>query len=107
MVLTKEHQEQMVNSYLKTHTVTETEAYIQGINDIIELINKQVNNKDINTEIYYQPDFENDDTLITPKGVELWSYSVYRSFENAQKDFPNRNILRYENDDIESPSFLD
>ena len=42
MVLTKEHQEQMVYSYLKTHTVTETEAYIQGINDIVQLINKQI-----------------------------------------------------------------
>ena len=42
MILTKEHQEQIVYSYLKTHTVTETEAYIQGINDIIELINKQI-----------------------------------------------------------------
>ncbi len=43
MILTKEHQEQMINSYLKNHTVTETEAYIQGINDIIQLINKQLN----------------------------------------------------------------
>ena len=42
MILTKEHQQQMLNSYLKTHTVTETEAYIQGINDIVELINKQI-----------------------------------------------------------------
>ena len=41
MILTKEHQEQMVNSYLKTHTAAETEAYIQGINDIVQLINKQ------------------------------------------------------------------
>ena len=41
MILTKEHQEQMINSYLKTHTVAETEAYIQGINDIVQLINKQ------------------------------------------------------------------
>ena len=43
MILTQEHQQQMIHSYLKTHTVTETEAYIQGINDIVELINKQVN----------------------------------------------------------------
>ena len=42
MILTQEHQEQMVNSYLKTHTVTETESYIQGINDIVQLINKQI-----------------------------------------------------------------
>ena len=44
MILTKEHQEQMLHSYLKTHTVTETEAYIQGMNDIADLINKQLNN---------------------------------------------------------------
>ena len=42
MILTKEHQEHLINSYLKTHTVTETEAYIQGINDIVQLINKQI-----------------------------------------------------------------
>ena len=41
MILTQEHQQQMIHAYLKTHSVTETEAYIQGINDIIELINKQ------------------------------------------------------------------
>lgn len=41
MILTKEHQEQMVNSYLKTHTVSETESYIKGIEAIIKLINKQ------------------------------------------------------------------
>ena len=61
----------------------------------------------MNTKIYYQPDFKNDDTLITPKGVELWSYYVYQSLENAQKDFPNRKILEYKNDDIEHPYFLD
>jgi len=42
MILTKEHQEQMINTYLKTHSVTETEAYIEGINDIVQLINKQI-----------------------------------------------------------------
>ena len=42
MILIEEHQEQMIHSYLKTHTVTETEAYIQGINDIVQLINKQI-----------------------------------------------------------------
>jgi hypothetical protein len=41
MILTKEHQQQMVNSYLKTHTVSETESYIKGIEAIIKLINKQ------------------------------------------------------------------
>ncbi len=61
----------------------------------------------MNTETYYQPDFENDDTLITPKGVELWSYYVYSSIKNAQKDFPNRKILTYKGDDIESPYFID
>lgn len=61
----------------------------------------------MNTKIYYQPDFENDDVLTTPKGVELWSYYVYSSLENAQKDFPSRNILTYKDDDIENPYYLD
>lgn len=61
----------------------------------------------MNNNVYYQPDFKNDDTLITPKGVELWSYYVYSNFENAKKDFPDRNIIAYSGNDIESPYFID
>jgi len=42
MVLTKEHQEQMINSYLKTHTVAETEAFIDGMDAMVKLINKNI-----------------------------------------------------------------
>jgi len=49
MILTKEHQEQIIYSYLKTHTVKETKAYIQGINDIVQLINKQIKGLTIKT----------------------------------------------------------
>ena len=31
MVLSKEHQEVMVHKYLKTHTVSETEAFMEGM----------------------------------------------------------------------------
>ena len=40
MVLTKEHQEVMVNKYLSSHTVAETEAFMEGMEAIIKLINK-------------------------------------------------------------------
>ena len=40
MVLTKEHQEQMVLKYLSTHTVAETEAFMEGMEAMIKLINK-------------------------------------------------------------------
>ena len=56
---------------------------------------------------YYQPEFGDDDTLITPDGVELWSYYVYANKENAQKDFPDRKILSFSGDDIENPYFID
>ena len=42
MTLTKEHQEAMVNKYLKTHTVLETEAFIDGMDQMIKLINKNL-----------------------------------------------------------------
>ena len=61
----------------------------------------------MNKNIYFQPDFKNDDTLTTPDGVELWSYYVYANFDNAQKDFPDRQILTYKGDDIENPYFID
>lgn len=57
--------------------------------------------------VYYQPDFKDDATLITPKGVELWSYYVYQHKKNAQRDFPDREILEYTEDDIEYPVFMD
>ena len=41
MVLSKEHQEVMVHKYLATHTVTETEAFMEGMEAMIKLINKQ------------------------------------------------------------------
>ena len=40
MILTKEHQEAMVNKYLSSHTVAETESFMDGMNEIIKLINK-------------------------------------------------------------------
>jgi hypothetical protein len=61
----------------------------------------------MNENVYYQPDFKNDDTLITPNGVELWSYYVYTNFDNARKDFPDRQIITYKGDDIENPYFID
>lgn len=51
---------------------------------------------------YYQPKWGDED-LITPDGIELWSYYVYSTKELAQKDFPNREILEYSGDDIENP----
>jgi len=40
MVLSKEHQEVMVSNYLLTHTVAETESFMEGMEIIIKLINK-------------------------------------------------------------------
>lgn len=61
----------------------------------------------MNENIYFQPDFKNDDTLITPDGVELCSYHVYANFDNARKDFPDRQIIAYKGCDIENPYFID
>jgi len=52
--------------------------------------------------VYYQPDFadKNFDGAI-------FSFEVYRSREECQKDFPNCQIITYSGDDIEGPSFVD
>lgn len=51
----------------------------------------------------YQPDFDN------PKVREsnLFSFQVYRSRKNAQRDFPGVEILEYNIEDIEDPTFID
>jgi hypothetical protein len=56
-------------------------------------------------DVYFQPDFGDGD-LITPDGVELWSYYVYSSLEKAKEDFPDRKINAYSGDDIENPYFI-
>lgn len=58
-------------------------------------------------DLYFQPEFgDYDDILITPDGVELWSYYVYSSLEKAKEDFPDRKINTYSGDDIENPYFI-
>jgi len=53
-------------------------------------------------DIYYQPELKDDEW-----GVKLYSFEVYRSLENAQEDFPDRKIIKYQGDDIEEPTFVD
>ena len=55
---------------------------------------------------YFQPDFGDDDTLVTPDGTELWSYYVYSTLDKAKEDFPDREILTYSGDEIENPYFI-
>ena len=55
---------------------------------------------------FYQPDWGNEDTLITPDGTELWSYYVYSTKELAQEDFPDRKILEFSGDDIVNPYII-
>jgi hypothetical protein len=40
MILTKDSQEKMVANYLMTHSVEQTEGFIDGIQAIVSLINK-------------------------------------------------------------------
>jgi hypothetical protein len=43
MVLTKQTQERLIDEFLSTHSVIETQAFIKGMEAIIEVIN---NNED-------------------------------------------------------------
>jgi hypothetical protein len=53
-------------------------------------------------DIYYQPDLKDEEW-----GVKLFSFQVYDSKANAQKDFPEREILEYTENGIENPTFVD
>lgn len=59
-----------------------------------------------NSKKYYQPEFENGNPPFY-EGMELWSFEVYHSKEEAQKDFPHHKIIEYSGNDIENPTFVD
>lgn len=40
-------------------------------------------------------------------GDSCFSFEVYASKERAQADYPNENILEYEEGDIENPAYVD
>lgn len=52
--------------------------------------------------IYYQPNLKDEEW-----GEKLFSFEVYRSMKNAQKDFPGYKINQYSGDDVEEPCFVD
>lgn len=54
----------------------------------------------------YQPDFGDEDHLVTPYGLELWSYFVYSSEEKAKEDFPDKVIIKYHISEIENPYII-
>jgi hypothetical protein len=53
--------------------------------------------------VFYQPILT--DTEFAQQ--ELASFMVYRSFENAKKDFPDKTIGAFTEDEIEEPTFID
>tara|TARA_R110000803_G_scaffold31702_6_gene70417 strand:- start:541 stop:669 length:129 start_codon:yes stop_codon:yes gene_type:complete len=42
MVITKEHQEAMVNKYFENHTASETDAFSEGMEAMFNLIKKNL-----------------------------------------------------------------
>ena len=56
--------------------------------------------------VYYQPEFV-DGKPPFYQGTELYSFEVYHSKSEAQKDFPKHKIIEYSGDDIEEPTFVD
>jgi hypothetical protein len=56
---------------------------------------------------YYQPKFGPKGEPPFYEGVELYSFEVYKSKAECEKDFPNHEILEFSGDDIEDPTFVD
>lgn len=42
MIITKEHQEAMVNKYFENHTASETESFSEGMEAMFNLIKKNL-----------------------------------------------------------------
>lgn len=56
-------------------------------------------------EVFYQPyPGEANDNL---ERLGLDSFSVYKSFTNCKRDYPNEKIVAYTRNDIENPVFID
>lgn len=53
--------------------------------------------------IYFQPILLEGDLI----NSDFNSSMVYRSYDNAKRDFPNHNIGAYSGNDIENPTFID
>lgn len=68
----------------------------------VDLIERAYAGKFDDVPVYYQPKLNDDEW-----GDLLYSFEVYRSLENAQKDFPGKDIIRYQSDDIEDPTYVD
>jgi hypothetical protein len=58
-----------------------------------------------NDALYFQPDGAGDEDAGTASTIG--SYHVYRDRENAEKAHPDREILTFNDDDIQEPKFLD
>lgn len=52
---------------------------------------------------YYQPVLTEEEMIQS----DFYSFQVYRSKENAERDFPGKEIKEYFGDDIEDPTFVD
>lgn len=57
---------------------------------------------EVSTIVYYQPALKDSEW-----GDLLHSFEVYWSQERCAKDFPGREIIKYQMDDIEDPTFVD
>lgn len=53
--------------------------------------------------IYYQPNLTEKEFIEN----DLYSFQIYLQKENAQKDFPNSEIIQYKENDIEDFSVID
>lgn len=79
---------------------------VYGLNDcdrehIAKLITEGYTSGEVvQDEIYYQPEEIKDKD-------KLFSFEVYSSKEKCQKDFPDRKIAEYRNDDIEDHHYVD
>jgi hypothetical protein len=59
--------------------------------------------KPLKETVYYQP-------VLTEREMfenDMYSWFVYRSLENAKRDFPNHKIKEYSGNDIEEPVYID
>jgi len=58
-------------------------------------------------EKFYQPQINDEGTIVGHEDEEIFSFEVWSSKENLLKQFPNCVVIEYTFDDIEDPAFVD
>lgn len=56
---------------------------------------------------FYQPEINDEGNIVGHETEHIWSFEVWRKKKNLLRDYPNCTPLKYDEDGIEDPAFMD